>query len=207
VEDVSVLSGQVAVKINALLGTPMARIPANVPTVASTSEIPRLRDARDLPGRWPQALDPSIFMGRRRRRDTEAGSPPSVGDVVIPALNWAVEAAPERLMGLSDTEHLIAKFEGGFPDLVRAALKQFSLLDLTMVLRGLARERVCIRDLRTILEALLEYEWVGVDTGERLVFDERVVLPKDIAPDVAEDLAFRVEAPRRALVERRLGRR
>jgi hypothetical protein len=194
----AVPSGHVAVKINALLGTPMARIPANVPTAASTSEIPRLRDGRDPPGRWPQALDPSVFMGRRRR-DAESGSPPWVGDVVIPALNWAVEAAPERLMGLSDAEHLIAKFEAGFPDLVRAALKEFSLPDLTMVLRMLVRDRVCIRDLRTILEALLQYEWVGVDIGDRLVFDERVVLPEDIAPDVAVDLAFRVEAPLRAL--------
>jgi hypothetical protein len=169
--DEDVPSGRVAVRVNSLAGTPLAGIP---------------------PGR-------DLFPLVSRYRDVEAGSVAWVDKVVIPTLARAVDAAPERLLGMSDVEYLIATFEGGFPDLVRAALAQFSLPGLTTVLRELVRERVCIRDLRTILEALLHYEWVGVDVGERAVFEERVVLPEAITSEVANDLAFRAEAAQQAL--------
>lgn len=200
VPSAAVSSGCVAVKINALLGPATPAIPPRLAAGASSLQARPPRDARGLPGR-PDGRDPSVFVGRRRR-DVEAGSPAWVGEAVVPALDWAVEAAPQRLIGLSDAEYMIAKLDGGFPDLVRAALAQFSFPGLTTVLRGLVRERFCIRDLRTILEALLEYEWVGAETGDRLVFDERVVLPEEITPDVADDPAFRVEAVRRALAPR-----
>ena len=139
-------------------------------------------------------------MGRRREKETATpGSPAWAGEIVIPTLEWAIEQAPERLIGISDVEYLIAQLEAGFSDLVRAALAQFTIPQLTVVLRALVRERICIRDLRTILEALLEYEWVDFDPGDRLVFDDRIVLPAGSAHEIADDPAFRVEAVLRAL--------
>ena len=199
VPDGEVPSGLVAVKVNALLTTPMPGVPPHLMAKGVPSRRTREReDEYGLAFRWPSGRDAAAFVGRRRR-DEEAGSPAWVGEVVIPTLQWAVETAPERLMGISDVEYLMAQLGGGYPDLVRAALAQFSIPGLTTVLRALVRERVCIRDLRTILEALLEYEWVGFDPGDQLVFDERIVLPVEVEPDVADDLAFRIEAILRAL--------
>jgi hypothetical protein len=198
VPDGDVPSGLVAVKVNALLTTPMPGVP---PQLAANG-VPSWRKHKPQNAvgphpQWPIGRDVSGFVGRRR--DEEAGSPTWVAEVVIPTLAWVVDAAPERLIGISDVEYLIAQLDGGFPDLVRAALAQFSIPELTTLLRALVRERICIRDLRTILEALLEYEWVGYDPGGQLFFDERIVLPAETTPEVADDLAFRIEAVLRAL--------
>src|SRR5262249_20651696 len=147
--------------------------------------------------RWPARWDAMAFLGRRW--EEEAGSPVWVREVVIPTLEWMVEEAPERLIGISDVEYLIAQLEAGFPDLVRAALAQFSIPQLTALLRALVRERICIRDLRTILEALLEYEWLDFDPGDKLAFDERIVLPAGTVREVGDGPAFRIEAVLRAL--------
>ena len=201
VPDGNVPSGLVAVKVNALLATPMPGVPPHFVTRRASGARTREHDDMDrLSPRPPAGRDPVAFVGRRREKEAAtAGSPAWVGEVVIPTLEWAVDEAPERLMGISDVEYLIAQLEAGFPDLVRAALAQFSIPQLTAVLRALVRERICIRDLRTILEALVEYEWVDSDPGDRLVLDERIVLPAGSVREVADDPAFRVEAVVRAL--------
>jgi hypothetical protein len=201
VPDMNVPSGLVAVKVNALLATPMPGVP---PHFGSRRTLGPRADERDdttgLSLRRPTSWDAVTFMGRRREKETATpGSPAWAGEIVIPTLEWAIEQAPERLIGISDVEYLIAQLEAGFSDLVRAALAQFTIPQLTVVLRALVRERICIRDLRTILEALLEYEWVDFDPGDRLVFDDRIVLPAGSAHEIADDPAFRVEAVLRAL--------
>ena len=197
----NVPSGLVAVKVNALLATPMPGVPPHFVTGGASGGRAREHDDTDRLSPRPSAgRDPVAFVGRRREKEAAtAGSPAWVGEVVIPTLEWAVDEAPERLMGISDVEYLIAQLEAGFPDLVRATLAQFSIPQLTAVLRALVRERICIRDLRTILETLVEYEWVDSDPGDRLIFDERIVLPAGSVREVADDPAFRVEAVVRAL--------
>jgi hypothetical protein len=176
--------GTVAVKLNAHLGPPMPG--AVLRTDWETRTRSRRRFGADLLQAAIERFD--------RRSGERASPPPFITSVVLPVLDRAIDAAPQRLFGSSDAEYLLAQLDGGFPDLVHAVLARFSVPMLTRLLRGLVAEGVCIRDLRAILEALLAYEWVPFEAGEALVLDDRVVLPEVAGDDVAASWWFRLEA-------------
>lgn len=83
-----------------------------------------------------------------------------------------------------------------FPDLVRAATNRFDATRLTRVLRTLLDEEIGIRDLPTVLEALLALEGTtSADFGERIILSPNTgtALPvrngRDMAALTAEELA------------------
>jgi hypothetical protein len=80
------------------------------------------------------------------------------------------------LLDMEQVEYQLGQLEEVFPGLVEAALTRISLGDLTRILRGLLREGVSIRDLKTILERLVQYDSVPADPHRYLVLDERLPL-------------------------------
>jgi hypothetical protein len=87
-----------------------------------------------------------------------------------------------RLLGIEDVEYLLARLNGIFPELVAATLERVPLGELTRVLRALLEEGVGIRDLRAILERLLQYDTVPVDASRYRVLDDRLPVDPDSPP-------------------------
>lgn len=77
-------------------------------------------------------------------------------DRALADVTWALSRAAHLLVGVQETQVLLDGLEPGAPALVREATRQLPPALLAEVLRRLVEERISIRPLRTILEALLE---------------------------------------------------
>ncbi|HEX3867346.1 MAG TPA: FHIPEP family type III secretion protein [Gemmatimonadaceae bacterium] len=81
------------------------------------------------------------------------------------------------LVDIDGVERELATLRNTFPALVSAALERRDSRGITRVLRGLAAQQVSIRDLRTILEAIVAHDVVFVpDADARATFGDRLVL-------------------------------
>jgi type III secretion protein V len=73
--------------------------------------------------------------------------------------------------------------ESAFPVLVARAKEKLGLEQITRVLRKLASEEISIRNLRAILEHLLEFDYIRCDSARLIVLDDR--MPTKRRPDEA----------------------
>jgi hypothetical protein len=91
-----------------------------------------------------------------------------------------------RLLSVEDVEYQLSRLDEPFPALTQTVLSQFSLSDITRVLRGLLRQDLSIRSLFPILEHLLRYDaiLVGADACKNLLFDTRLPLPAGTPPEL-----------------------
>jgi FHIPEP family len=200
VPSVKLPSGTVAVRVNEHVGIPVGlpRRKEDGPNGRrAPSDGPGLRSmARRLGQQGPNR----VFGGRVRAGTREAVSDHEAAvAAALSALDWEVEWAADRLVGLTDVEYMLARLEAQLPVLVHEALARLSFPVLTRTVRLLVRERASVRELSSILEGLLCYRWVAFDRGDRLVFDNRVVLPEGVPASVAETLPFLLEGARRPL--------
>ncbi|MEJ5301200.1 MAG: type III secretion system export apparatus subunit SctV [Thermodesulforhabdaceae bacterium] len=62
-----------------------------------------------------------------------------------------------EFIGLQETKTLLEKMEKTFPELVKEASRVLPLQKMSEIFRRLVQEQISIRDLRTILEALVEW--------------------------------------------------
>ena len=99
-------------------------------------------------------------------------------EFVALALYGEVSRLAECLLSIEDVEGQLAELDSSFPELTRAAAR-FSLEDLTRVLRGLLTEKISIRNLRGILEQLLCYDTIRIDSRGYIVMDDRLPTPED----------------------------
>jgi type III secretion protein V len=68
-----------------------------------------------------------------------------------------------------------------FPGLVKAVQEKVSIEQITRVLRALIAEEISIRNLRLILEQILDYDYIVTDPSKYIIFDDR--LPTYTQPD------------------------
>ena len=61
-------------------------------------------------------------------------------------------------------------------------LGRFSTGEITRLLRALVREGISIRDLRTILERLLQFDIIPLDSWPYIVLDDRLTVPEETPP-------------------------
>jgi hypothetical protein len=192
--------GTVAAQVNKHIGVPVWLPP-------DKDEGPNDRRA---PVDRPRLLSKVQWLGRQRPNrvagDQQGGDAPKTAPdrqaavaAALSALDWEVDWAADRLVSLTDVEYMLARLEAHMPVLVHDALARLSFPMLTRVVRLLVRERASVRDLSGILEGLLCYRWVAFDPADRLVFDDRVVLPEGVPKSVAETLPFLLEGARRPL--------
>jgi type III secretion protein V len=91
-------------------------------------------------------------------------------------LSFGVELRKKgkALIYRATVEEELEQLELAFPALVNAARPSISLEQLTRVVRYLIAEQVSIRNLKLILERILEYDYVVSDASKYILFDERL---------------------------------
>jgi hypothetical protein len=122
-------------------------------------------------------------------KDTlEADGIDSWGPIDFVVLNIFAEltARADRLFGMEEVEHQLAwlrysadvgvdgESRSWYSPLVHAALAQYSLGDLTRILRAFVAEQLSIQNLPAILERLLQYDTVPLDQPELVLLDDRL---------------------------------
>jgi flagellar biosynthesis component FlhA len=70
-----------------------------------------------------------------------------------------------------------------FPALVTSVRERFSIEKTTEALRFLVSEEISLRNLRLVLELMLDFDHIVTDDSEFIIFDDR--LPTHISPDKA----------------------
>ena len=66
-----------------------------------------------------------------------------------------------EFLGIQETRQLLSRMESGYPELVKEAQRVVSLQRMSEVLRRLLEEGIALRNLRAVLEAMVE--WGGRD--------------------------------------------
>ena len=72
------------------------------------------------------------------------------------------------------TEKFLEKGKANFPDLVSAVMERRSISFITAVLRKLVSEEISLRNEESILQSIIDFDFVPVDGSELIVFDDRV---------------------------------
>jgi flagellar biosynthesis component FlhA len=80
-------------------------------------------------------------------------------------------------------QYEVDQLASAFPALVQAVQTKYSIEQVTQVLRILIAEDISIRNLRLILESLLDYDHIVTDPSKFIIFDAR--LPFRQKPDAA----------------------
>ncbi len=75
----------------------------------------------------------------------------------------------------------VEKLKTYYPALADIAMQQDQIPLITKTLRRLAKEQVTIRNLKFILEAIADFDWIKAD-DERIIFDERVTQDVTVLP-------------------------
>jgi hypothetical protein len=86
-----------------------------------------------------------------------------------------------RFVSSRTVDEELENLKTAFPDLVAHANDQLGIEQITRVLRKLASEEISIRNLRAILEHLLEFDYIRCDSAQLIVLDDR--LPTRSLPD------------------------
>lgn len=77
-------------------------------------------------------------------------------------------------------EYDLALVDQAFPALVSAAMEKYCTRQLAGILRNFLAEGISTRDLPSILERLLHYDYLLTDPSKYIVFGDRLVIHKDI---------------------------
>lgn len=86
------------------------------------------------------------------------------GQVLTYHLAYVLKKYAEDFIGIQETRYLLASMESRFPDLVKEVQRVLPLQKITEILQRLVSEDVSIRNLRTILESLIDWGQKEKDT-------------------------------------------
>jgi hypothetical protein len=193
--------GAVALKVNALIGAPLLA-PRKDQLLASG---PRARLLQfDLPvaamlSHGQPTEHAIIGAGDRYSAERLGLTCRTPLESVAVVLSEEILRAAPRLFSVEDLESGLAELHTTFPSLIEGVLALESLGGVTRVLRGLLDEGVSIRDLRLVLEALMQFETVSVRGSTQAVFDERLPVAEGTPVEVAQGWANRLAFVRRRL--------
>ncbi|MDR3160023.1 MAG: flagellar biosynthesis protein FlhA [Spirochaetaceae bacterium] len=102
---------------------------------------------------------PALWVSEDKRADAERAGYTVVDSASIIAthLTEIIKRNAAELLGRQDIQAILDSLKTDYPAVVSEAQKSLSLGDIQKVLQGLLRERVSIRNLVAILEALADY--------------------------------------------------
>ncbi len=75
---------------------------------------------------------------------------------IVLALSAAIRKNAGSFLAKETVKYNLNTLQAPFPELIKTVLKRFDIIDLTRILRDLLDEEISIRNLRAILEALIE---------------------------------------------------
>jgi hypothetical protein len=177
----TVPEGMIAIKINDRLGLPIPGLRPGEIFVNETVERLLLLQQIGQPALSPiNGSQCAVLPEAAKEVVEQAGLTTwNAAGYLILVLAAEIRRYAQRLVSSADAEYLLAQLENAFPELVQASAARYSPQVLAPVLRGLLEEGLSIRNLRAILELLLEFDTVSVDTAEYIVLDPRLAMPKE----------------------------
>ena len=106
-------------------------------------------------------------------------------DVVVYFVRQLLLRTMGQLVGIQETQTVITRTEQAYGELVREAMRSAPLPRLAEVLRRLLEERVSIRDMRQVLEAVAE--WAPRESATAILSEHvRVALRRQISHAAAD---------------------
>ncbi len=102
---------------------------------------------------------PAIWVEEDRKADLEKAKVPFLEPTKV--LTYHLTVILKRyagdFVGLQETKYLLDQMEKEFPELVREAQRVLPIQKITEIFQRLVQEEISIRNLRTILQALIEW--------------------------------------------------
>ena len=182
-----------AFKVNEIRSAPVRSLNADQCLVNDTAERLRLHGLEASRTLNPATSQPSSVIARS---DETAAA--AQGLTTWNQLQYMVLCLAEflrqngwRTVHRNGARRLLAALDPVFPHLVEAVRHDFSDDEMAALLRVLIRERVSVRNLRAILEALVDFrlnrarspegQWDGYPTIDELLASVRIALGREIA--------------------------
>ncbi|MEM9840704.1 MAG: type III secretion system export apparatus subunit SctV [Pseudomonadota bacterium] len=109
---------------------------------------------------------PTIWVDRGRRGDLERAGVPflDIHQMLTFHLSFVLTRYASEFVGIQETRFLLTQMEERFGELVKEVQRVLPIQKITEVLQRLVSEEISIRDLRTILQALIEWGQKEKDT-------------------------------------------
>ncbi|MDR2020754.1 MAG: flagellar biosynthesis protein FlhA [Treponema sp.] len=145
----------------------------------------------ELPGertRDPAFGLPALWLGEDKRDEAERAGytvvdPPSI---IATHLTEIIKRHAWEILGRQETQKILDTIKKEYPAVVEEAQKALSLGEIQKVLQSLLKERVSIRNMVAILEALADYGPVTKDVGF-LTEKARQALSRQLCLQYADD--------------------
>lgn len=116
----------------------------NIPFATAGSPLP------DIPGAWVQTTHSGALQ--------KAGIPILQPERVIAHhLAHVLRRQAQEFLGVQETMHILNQMQGSYGELVKEVMRLLPVTTITDVLQRLVNEDISIRDMRTILEALVAW--------------------------------------------------
>jgi flagellar biosynthesis component FlhA len=128
-------------------------------------------------------------------------------DYMVLCLSVELRRLAPRLLDRATVTRELDRLAGAFPTLVRAARGRITAARLTRVLRALLEEGQLIRDLRSLLAAIVDLDTIVADASAYIVVDDRlpVMTPPGEPPPVPLLVAAIRTAQRRYITHKHTG--
>ena len=152
-----------------------------------------LRWRDDGAGHWRlDAFDVPIAGGDWARGDDLAP--------IVDAMEGALRRQATQFVGIQETSHLLGVASEAYPEIVAEVRKLVSIQNIASVLRTLVEEEVPVRNLRAILESLVQYGGQEKDPASLAEF-ARIALARHTCHRLAPGGTLRIIALGAALEE------
>ncbi len=109
---------------------------------------------------------PSLWTDESRREQLTSAGVPFMGPAQILTyhLSFVLKKNAEEFIGLQETKYLLDKMDQRFPELVKEVQRVLPIQKLAEILQRLVQEEISVRNLRTILQTLIEWGQKEKDT-------------------------------------------
>ena len=181
VQTPAIAPGLLAVRINDLLGAPLRGLQPNEWLVNVETNSALLKGYTSRPATNPTTGRAFAIVSGGDRSELDARGLQTWDPVefIILFASAEIRRQAERFFDVEDAEYQLARLETAFPALVHLALERFSVGTITRVLRGLLADQNSVRNLRLILERMLQFEMIRADSQKLIVFDDRFTVPME----------------------------
>lgn len=201
VADAALLPTAFRFRINCLDTTPVLSVGTDQILVNDTSERLKLMGVEATPTSNIATDQPAAIVDASHKPLLE-GAGLTVWDqwgFVILALAEGLRQNAACFVSSQFTSMQLRRLARDYPKLVNISQRQSPVETLTPILRGLAEERISIRDLRLILERLLDCQYASDPLSRYVVLEDRLTINENSTLPVSDTAEWRLEFVRAGL--------